>query len=164
MTHKWYVSRQAYWPTGEKVVEIAAGGRQYANPDKLADNEAFKRLGSSREYDDPRQAIEAAFKVRDEWKKTADVRIEIGCTHGFTIPFQERLNERQLRERVAEMWDKILADTPKCQNCGDPIWGDDWWYIPELGEELRFCSEACVDDYYYGTFLDDKAEEQYALA
>lgn len=165
MEPRYYVSRQMYWPTGDLVVEVASGGVDYANPDKLKDSESYKRLGSSREYDDPRQALESAFRVRDEWLKHAeDVRVEVGCTFGATLPFEQRMNDDALRRLVADEWETIQADAPRCANCGDPIWGDDWWYSAEVGEDVRFCSEACADDYYYGTYLDQVADTEYAMA
>jgi hypothetical protein len=33
---KYFVSRQRNWPDGDCLVEIAAGGRDYANPGMLA--------------------------------------------------------------------------------------------------------------------------------
>lgn len=163
---KWYVSRQMYWPDGDKVVEIAFGGREYANPDKLSDNRTFRRLGSGSEYEDPREAVKAAIRVRDEWAKdTEGVRIETGFTHGFTLPFDECPSDAELIASAHKEWAWIQEHVERCAECGDPIWSDtDWWYIQDLGVDVKFCSEACVDNYYYTTFLDQKAEEKYVLA
>lgn len=90
---KYFVSRQMYWPFGDKVIEIAEGGVDYANPDMLV--VGFPELGEGVEYDDPREALEAAFRIRDAWPGS---RIEVGCTHGYTMPFEEHPSDEELRE------------------------------------------------------------------
>lgn len=164
---QYFVSRQRYWHGGDQVVEIAEGGLQYANPDMLTDGKGiYRKLGSRCVYDDPTEALDAAIRVRDEWLKHTDepVRIEAGFTWGFTCPFNEHPSDEALREWAAEVKQKLHDDAPKCEMCGDPIFTEDWWYIPALGTDIRFCSEYCCDRYYYEDHLDSVANEQVTLA
>lgn len=140
-----FVSRQHYWGVEDPlVVEIAAGGCEYSNPGMLSDpNNIYGPLGDMLETNDPREALEAAIAIRDEWQKHTDepVRIEAGFTHGCTIPFEEHPTDEQLKEWAEEEWEA----TPKCP-CGEPL--------PERGQiallfpyedEGPFCSEYCAE-------------------
>lgn len=160
---KYFLSRQCYWPTGDCVVEIAGGGVDYANPDMLADTPDYRynKLGDMLETQDPREALQAAIAIRDEWRKHTDepVRIECGFTHGFTMPFEEEPTDEELHAWAKKAWE----NTPKCAKCGDPLEEDDWFYIPELGEEVKLCSSYCADKYFYGEYLDSVAEKEVHL-
>lgn len=160
---KYFCSRQSYWPAGENVVEIAAGGLEYSNPDMLSDlpDHTYGKLGDMLETMDPREALEAAIAIRDEWnRRGGNARIEVGFTHGCTIPFEEHPTDKQLQEWAEAAW----AETPKCAKCGDPLPGEDWYYIPEIGvEDLWFCSEYCADEYFFREYLDSVAEKEVHL-
>jgi len=150
----YFVSRQAYWPAGELVVEIAAGGCEYSNPDMLSDPEViYGPLGDMLETSDPRKALAAAFRIKEAWEhqlylyagdEAESVRIEAGFTYGCTMPFEEHPTDAQLREWAEAEWEA----TPKCP-CGEPL--------PERGritlcfpyeDEGPFCSEYCAEKTY----------------
>ena len=101
---KYFVSRQMYWPTGERVVEIAVGGVEYANPDMLVP----WYPGEGVEYETPRKALEAALSIRGAWSRDdGPCRVEVGCTHGFTMPFEEHPTDEELWrwvEKEEERW------------------------------------------------------------
>ena len=144
---KYFVNRQCYW--GEEdpnVVEIAAGGCDYANADMLSDGPEFRRLGSGEEYIDPREALEAAIAIRDEWNKSGeDCRIEHGFTGGYTMPFGEYPTDDELREWAQKTWDAI----EKCPMCGDPLPDKrNRWTLTEWPDD-EYCSEYCADKAYY---------------
>src|SRR5512146_1250294 len=93
MSEKWFVSRQMYWGVSDadaSVVEIAAGGRDFANADMLAPR--YRGAGEGKEYSDPREALKAARAVCAAWQHdapqaAADIHVEVGATGGMTLPF-----------------------------------------------------------------------------
>ena len=126
----YYVSRQCYWPDGDLVVEIAGGGLDYANADMLTT--LWPASGEGQEYDDPRAALQAAIQVRHLWQMVEPdetVRIEVGFTGGYTMPFCEYPNDEYLVEWAKQEYDSL----PKCDRCGDLLDGDNYYYIIELG-------------------------------
>ena len=145
---KWFVSRQKYWHSGDCVVEIAAGGLEYSNPDMLSDlpDHTYGKLGDMLETMDPREALAAAIAIRDEWRQHTDepVRIETGFTHGCTIPFEEEPTDEQLHKWAEKAWENTL----KCDSCGDALPEKDYYIVPEWGDDLRYCQEYCADSAY----------------
>jgi len=141
--NKWYVSRQCYWPDGDNVVEIAYGGLDYANADMLADQEG-KYRGHEGEYTDPREALEAAFAIRELWEDE-ECRIETGATGGYTMPFSSFPDDDELRKWAEKAWENV----PKCDRCGEAIQGDPWVHYEY--DDWKFCSEVCAEMYYFST-------------
>lgn len=165
---KYFVSRQAYWPTGELVVEIAEGGCEYSNPDMLSDpDNIYGPLGDMLETQDPREALEAAFRIRDKWNQElrescADngaCRIEAGFTHGMTMPFESYPADEELKKWAQETWEA----TPKC-DCGEPLPEHPYKLcFPYEGDE-EFCSEYCADEAYDFYVRQDSEEDDGLLA
>ncbi len=161
----YFVSRQHYWGVEDPlVVEIAVGGLDYANPDMLSDpNNIYGPLGDMLETNDPREALEAAVRIRDKWQQLLDieqsvsmprrhqprevVRIEAGFTHGCTIPFEEHPTDDELRQWAEEEWEA----TPKCAywHCDEPLperERDQYMLMFPFDSEDRYCSECCADE------------------
>lgn len=86
MSEKYVVTRQEYWPTGEPVVEVAAGGIDFCNCDALVP--AYQ--GEFKEFDDPLAAVETAIEICDKWRSdgVVEAQIAVGFTAGFTAPFE----------------------------------------------------------------------------
>jgi hypothetical protein len=84
---KLVITRQLQWPTGKPVVEVSLGGIDYTNPDALVP----KYEGELVEFDDPREAVEAAIKICRKWRENGrkDAKLGFGSTGGFTIPFED---------------------------------------------------------------------------
>ena len=140
-----FVSRQSSWPSGDLYVEVAGGGRDYANPGMLV--ERYRPLGEGREYDDPREAVEAAIAICRAWRKdtrkrTIDVRV--GHTGGFTMEF-ERGTFQEARACAKEVADAL----PRCAHCGE-ILGRESFRHDLAAEDDRFCSENCAEVDYAG--------------
>ena len=140
---KYFVSRQVYWPDGDHVVEIASGGCDYANPDMLVPHYP----GEGQEYDDPREALKAAFAIRDAWK---DCRIEHGFTGGYTMPFSDEPTDQELTDWAKAEYDSI----PKCPICGEPYDPSNAYYLVDYGNDETYCSEYCADKAYSSMFDD----------
>jgi len=148
----YYVSRQLYWPDGDPVVEIAAGGLDYANPDMLCAQFA----GEGETYVDPRDALEAAISIREAWKtfehgrgskvNPDEIRIECGFTGGYTLPFASYETDAELRAWA----EKETESLPRCDWCGEIIEGESYWY--ESFDDEEFCSEFCAEERYADLF------------
>lgn len=139
---KYFVSRQRYWGVPEAeayVVEIATGGREYANPDALVP----KYAGEMEEYDDPREAAEAAISIMRQWKKDARRKIHVayGCTFGYTMPF-EPSTIKDLRAWAETAYKEL----PKCERCGMLVDADEY-YTDAFGEGM-YCQ--CCAEHFYG--------------
>jgi hypothetical protein len=123
------------------VVEIAAGGRDYCNPDMLV--ERWRTLGEGQEFDDPKDALRTAYAVRAAWRGAEDnlgVHIEVGGTCGDTMPFTEHPTDEQLNCWARMTYDQI----PRCSRCGDAL-PDDYFFLIDRQDEGKFCSEHCAD-------------------
>ncbi len=134
-----FVSRQHYWPTGERCVEVAAGGRDCANPDMLVI--AYGRLGEGRDYDDPRHAVAAAIGICQTWRRESGKRsidVRVGSTGGFTLPFEPGTFDKA-RAWAARQHEAL----PKCAVCGDLLGAGR--YTHESGGDAEFCSERCAE-------------------
>jgi hypothetical protein len=147
----YFVSRQHYWPNGERGVEIVRD-LDDASPDMLV----AKFDGEGREYDDPSDAVEAAIKIRDAWQAELDATPDPDddpdmdssvAIYGFTtfhgqVPTGEVGSDTFLRGWA----DKERASLTRCDQCGAIItkknrtilWGDDSW---------QFCSDTCAEEY-----------------
>jgi hypothetical protein len=101
---KLVVTRQVQWPTGKPVVEVSIGGIDYTNPDALM----AKYEGEFVEFDDPREAVEAAIRICRKWRKDGrkDAKMGFGSTGGFTIPFED-CTFKEARE-----WARRLTKSP----------------------------------------------------
>ena len=146
MAEKWFVSRQLYWPDGDTVVEIAKGGLDYANADMLSDenNRIYGKLGCDQEYKDPREALEAAIKIRDEWlvqSPRSDIRIEHGFTGGNTMPFTSYPTDEELKEWAEKEWQSL----EKCAYCGKVL-PDMYYHLLYDDPDIKYCSEYCADE------------------
>ena len=152
------VTRQIQWPDGDLCVELSVGSSDYTNPGGL--------MGYLSEHDLAIEAAEEAIAEALKWQKetTEEVFIGWGCTGGWTMPFDlETLDDEtftRLREWAKERDDKL----PKCDHCGNPIAGDDWWTNAYSDSDTRFCSESCADRDYEEQWkadqLDDEEEEE----
>lgn len=151
---KWFVSRQSYWgvePEDQYCVEIARGGLIYTNPDMLVS----KYDGEGEEYADPREAVEAALKIRDAWKKDdPDLTINVahGATMGFTIPFEGDGDEALKKWAETE-----YENLPKCDQCGELI--EEEYKLFDY-EDFKFCREYCAEKWLSEQYHEDELAEE----
>ena len=151
---KFFVSRQSYWGVEEEdgtVVEIAFGGCDFANPDMLSVK--WPRLGEGQEFSDPREAVEAAIKVCDAWRKAGcpQAKIAMGSTGGCTIPFETK-EYGEARARAEVIWEKL----PKCDECGEVLGKE--CFSHDLCDD-QFCSEACAETNYWSLREQDFTDQ-----
>jgi hypothetical protein len=133
----YYVSRQVYWPEGQHVVEIAPG-LNHASADMLT--ALYKRLGEGQEFDDPREAAEAAILVRRQWAKDSAKRV--GLSFGDADLGWEAWTQKKLLAWADKMHEKV----PKCDWCGEVLGSKrgDRWQHQDFPDET-FCSERCIE-------------------
>lgn len=154
MVRRWFVSRQNYW--GEEnplAVEIAAGGLDYANADMLG--VAYASLGEGREYDDPREAADAAIAVAEAWRRDSgrpadEITVRVGYTGGMSIPFEEGTDEE------ARAWaERTRAALPTCPQCGDLMGSERWvpWDFA-VDDDEACCSQWCCEARHLGEFAE----------
>jgi hypothetical protein len=160
---KTFVSRQCYYYSGDYCVEIQLGGRDCAGPDMLV--EKYRSLGEGKEFDDVREATEAAIKIRDVWQKHLDapqledeakkVIIGMGNSMGMGVGVEED-TDKNLRARAQKIFDKM----PKCDECGGfrgtESFGHDFSLtVNDKEDRYPFCSEGCCDKNFHKMCLDD---------
>jgi len=133
---KFFVSRQHYYYSGERVVEISYPSIDYVGPDML-----MEKYEDEGEYDDPKEALEGAIKVRDAWKKD-NPEIDIGISFGhFDCCEGEPQELEDLRNEVNNFYNEL----PKCDVCGQILDENETYTLfndPEFG---KFCSEYCAE-------------------
>lgn len=151
---KFFVSRQNYWGVEEEdshIVEVVSGGSDYANPDMLVAK--WPSLGEGKEFSDPREAVEAAIRVCDQWRASGETnaKVAMGATGGSTMPFEPKEYD-EARKRAEELYEKL----PKCDQCGEVLGKET--YSHDLDEEGNFCSEVCADKNYWQLRQSDESE------
>lgn len=123
---------------GTKVVEVACGGCDFANPGMYVPK--YRNLGEGEEFTDPREAANAAIEVLRAWRKDGEkrARVAYGATGGFTMPF-----EPSTIKEVQKWAEGAYQRCPKCAQCGVPI-----GKIKYRSDDEEFCSEYCCEKRY----------------
>jgi hypothetical protein len=132
------VTRQCYWPDGEYVVEIAAGGINYCNPDALV----AEYDGEFKEFVDPVKAVDAAVSILRQWRKDSHKRIRLahGYTMGMTMPFEPST----IKETYA--WAKKASESlERCDRCGKII-EEKWHNEDSQWTGFYYCSQYCAEE------------------
>ena len=136
----YFVSRQNYWglsPEDSHIVEICIGGRDYANADMLGAK--WPHLGEGQEFRDPREAVEAAIRICDEWKKTEPhAMVGLGATMGFSAPFQG-----EDYDTLRSLAERLYQNLPKCTMCEELLGKQT--YTHDFADEDKFCSSNCAE-------------------
>lgn len=148
----WFVSRQNYWGVDDPLcVEIALGGRDYANPDMLVE----KYAGEGQEYADPREAAKSAVAIAESWRKdtTEKVRIDVGATGGNTMPFTDDMTDGEVLAWGAREYEKA----EKCALCGDILPKN--FYTLEVDPDEHYCSEYCAEKVYADFYAPEEENE-----
>lgn len=137
---KLYVSRQRHWPDGDLTVEIVKGGLNYANPGHLEIK--WSSIGEGEEFTDPREAVQAAINIANEWRKIEkenEIEITFGSTGGMSIPLPAYSDE-ELIKIAEEEYEKL----PKCAKCGE-LFENEKYRLEFSGDE--FCTEYCTESF-----------------
>lgn len=154
---KWFVSRQDYWGMCEgdgTIVEVASGGIDYANPDMLVAK--WPELGEGKEFTDPREAVEAAIAICEQWKKTDhNAHVAMGATGGNTLYFEWEEYDA-LRKRAEELYEKL----PKCDECGGLMGNETFTHDYAIGTDEKFCREYCAEEAYRKIVIQDQEDAE----
>jgi hypothetical protein len=143
----YYVSRQHYWHDGTRAVEIVSGSSDNASADMLTP--FYRAEGEDDTYDDPREAAQAAIRVRNAWVKDvpygaddAHGVIITGFTTGYGMVVPEEVSDEELMTWAEEEYQKL----PKCGHCGRLLGHDCYGNeFTTADNEYPFCSEYCAD-------------------
>lgn len=130
------VTRQIQWPEGRRVVEVSQGGLDCTNPDALSP----KYPGEFREYDDPREAVEAAIAICEAWRRDGapDAEVGFGATGGMTMPFDPTSYQE------ARAWaSRVAEQLPRCDRCGRLLPARPYHY--QGIDDEQYCSEWCAE-------------------
>lgn len=142
---EYFVNCQHQYYSGNYLVEIAYPGIDYAGSDMLA-----TRYADEGSYDDPREALEAAIKVK-ECLQADYPDEEIGIAFGhFDMVEGEAQDLEELRAEIEKHYESL----PKCDRCGKLRNEDETYTIysdPSFG---KFCSEYCAEEAY----IEDEKE------
>jgi hypothetical protein len=154
---KFYVSRQCYYYNGESTVEVTRGGSDYAGADMLVP----KYNGEGKEYNDPREAVEAAISICQQWRKDGEPKASVatGSTGGMGFELEKTTFA------LARKWAKeAYAALPKCDHCGEPLESDDkYYYLPDFADDFKYCSENCAnraEEFFYKEMGELESEEE----
>jgi hypothetical protein len=142
------ITRQHYYYSGERVVEVSAGGLDYSGPDALVG----KYPGEFKTFSNPVEAVETAITICKAWRtdsKRKDIKIAIGNSQGMGLEFKGS-TFAEARKKAKQVLEKL----PKCPSCGKIMesksekWtagyiclnGD---FLPD--EKYNYCSEYCAE-------------------
>jgi len=132
----WFVSRQMYYFSGKKVVEITEG--------KFPTNLLKNRFdGESKEYVNPLEAAEIAIQIKNAWNKMGGNCAGIAIGHRSDL-YSEIATEFAVLEsdELVLAWGKEAKEKlPKCDYCSS-ILGDKSIKNEIIPNEV-FCSIQC---------------------
>ena len=133
----YFVNCQHYFYSGQYMVEIAYPGIDYAGSDMLATD-----YPGEGEYDDPREALNAAIKVK-EALQTDYPDEEIGIAFGhFDMVEGEPQDIDELKKDIKKHYESL----PKCDRCGGII--EEPWTVVDDPDFGQFCSKFCIEETY----------------
>ena len=137
------VTRQKRWSDSKKIVEVSQGSLDWANPDCYPK----KYPGEMETYIGSVEAVEAAIKIAEQWRKDSQepIYISLGCTHGFTADLDEKEATPKIYETLkkeAKEFDQ--TQLKRCAKCGEII----AYERLQDEDENEFCSEYCLVRYW----------------
>lgn len=155
---EWIVSRSTPWPDGTPTVEIAT------DVDHLDPSLFWEENGTEYHdltacgYDDPREAVRAAIRVRNMWQKEREQAGEkddvvIGWANPFYPTTADPKTEEELISRANELWEAM----PVCQHCG--VKGVMSKYDDDAWGSFHACDEGCAMSFVWSLQEDDEEEE-----
>lgn len=156
--HRYFVSRQMPWSEDYYMVEVVSGGSDNASPDMLSE----KFAGEGQEYEDPREAAEAAIRIAVAWRKTKpnkQVFIGFGNTLGGSFGIEPSPRKKEKKE-IKEWAEKIYEEIPQCDHCGKKMFSSERYTHP-LNSEGEFCKEYCAEEDYAAQIkFDEELREE----
>lgn len=147
----YFVSRQHYYYSGARAVEVARG-IDNSGSDMLT--EQYPHLGEGREYDDPRDAVQAAIAIARAWRADSGRRISIatGSTGGMFTELETTTQQDAIKWAAGE-FDRL----PKCDRCG--ALRSETWHAYGDADMGYFCSENCADNAAYDNWQLNHEDE-----
>lgn len=144
------VTRQEYYYSGARVVEIETRGWDYVGTGALVLR--YSELGEGDTFDDPREAAMVAYRVWREWVRDEDdVQMSFGTTGGIGTehdPQDTDENDNPIYMTPIQVFmhaDAAWENLPKCEYCGDVL-GEDRYGNEFSEDEYPYCSEYCAEE------------------
>lgn len=158
------VSRQCYtFSETPYVVEISHGGMDSCGSDAYARRYA----GELETYEDPREAVEVALRIWEQWKKDKpelDIYIAHGFTAGSTLQLEpeedqvytdfesgKEIVEFSIEDQLKQWAEREYENLEKCARCGDvlPVPRKRFTLCAPYGDkDEEYCSERCAEQTY----------------
>ncbi len=153
----WIVSRCEPWPSGEQCVEIAT------DVDHLDPSLFWERDGSDYdrlciEWSDPRDAVDAAIKVRDLWVAESGKPVKIDHANPVFYGMDGK-TDAELRAWAIKTYDEM----PRCVHCSNVCQevGMPGNYEDDVtGESFHACCDWHAELYLYAEHCHSEIEEE----
>lgn len=152
----WITARTTPWPDGERCVEIATDV-DHLDPSLFWEERGSEYDKLTDEYDDPREAVEAALRMRDLWAAETGEVVLVGLSN----PFYSVAHSEKTDEEMRAWGEKAYEQIPRCAHCGNTCF--DQYADDVTGETFHACNEYHAECYMYEQYgdyeLDDTTEE-----
>lgn len=156
---EWIVSRSTPWPDGTPTVEIATDV-DHLDPSLFWEEKgtAYDDL-TARGYEDPREAVRAAIRVRNMWqekraKEGLGDEVVIGWANPFYPTSADPKTDEELVSRANELWEAM----PVCQHCG--VKGVMSEYHDDAWGAFHACDDGCATLFVWSLQEDDTEEAE----
>jgi hypothetical protein len=150
---KYFVSRQHYWHSGQRAVEIAQGGIESASPDMLV--EKYRNLGEGDEFVDPREAVKAALAIANKWREV-EFGVKLVFGQNLDLVCADPVSYNEAKRTFPKIAQRLYDAAPKCARCGELI--EECFHVADLDED--FCSENHAQLAYEEVFCQEESEEE----
>jgi hypothetical protein len=164
---KYVVTRQHYYYSGARVVEVETGGWDCVGPGALS--AIYLWAGEGGEYADPREAARVAYDVWKAWNQTLNgsttavpIQFSWGSTMGMGTehdPQDTDEDDNPVYLTAIQMFmlaDEAAENLPKCDQCGDVL-GDEVYDL-DGDDSWGFCSWECYSQYTYDAEWEEERE------
>jgi len=165
----YYVSRQSGWWNGPgRAVELGVGGEEYADWNgSYTERTMYPHLGEGEQFADPREAVAAAFAIRDAWQASDHTRTRV---------VSRDVSEEPLNARTLRAWAITEeAELERCAQCHKLLAGSERAWVEMLeppyndlaynrtaDPSLRqyYCSTSCCDLAWEVAYTDWSEQER----
>jgi hypothetical protein len=143
----YFVSRQHYYYQNILVVEISYPTIDYSGPDMLVSK--YPQLGEGESFNDPREALKSAIKIRDQWQKDLKEKDSFESVIITCGSFDGCEGEESEDKELITWANQAYQSLEKCALCGD-ILEENSTFINEDSEftEEKFCCEQHAERAY----------------
>ena len=129
--------------SGKYFVSVSYGGLREAPPDMVQVD--YDEVG---EYLDPVEAVEMAIDLVENWSEDLGEPVYVSYAVQEGVPPELEELSNGVIVKMKNWANQIYMDMEKCARCGDLINSKDYYLIPELGSDKKYCSAPCAERDY----------------